>query len=718
MSSSEFEDADNLQEITTGTSTTTTVVVEENQKLREEATFAQNAAMSVLQAENKELSGEVTKLQNAMKTVFSEDQVKLLLGQRISQWSNEDIIKALKFRFALSVKGFAFLRDTGYPLPSYCTLMRRIQSLKINFGIFHDVLDLLRFKASNMDPSDRFCVVSCDEMLINEQLDYDKSTGAFIGNVTLGNDTNLVGQKVLLVIVRGVKNRWKQIVGCHVTRKERMEPELFGQFLLDCIQSVEDCGLRVVVFSSDLDGRNKGFLNAMNISASKVGQCVNSFVFNEHNVYVIPDICHLLKNLKSAILSQPAFLPQNYVDQHNLGDFLTVRGSHITVLWDYEINSGMERRLLHHLRREDIYPSNFDKMNVGAAVRFFSPKTAGALKTAVSNGILPKEALATAEFILTVYNWFTIVSSQMRKTSITARNCDRKYIFLHSVIDLFKNIVFTKGWKPLNYGFVIATTSFCDIAEFLFRSGFDFVLGHRFTQDATENIISQIRNKEGKLPSALKTIRAVKSISVSQFVSEVKNTSYLSESDEFLLDFCKEKKKTREVSAASHFEEEMNFDIQTFSLCDFAGEIAAYDTNSIFYVAGSTTLAVGKKNVCSDCVAFLYKDNLPDVEFIHEAKTYTDAANQGGLRYPCFETFLLVLHCEVYYTSFKNYLQTNRNVHLINSLIEFVTIDFPSCCSIKAKIVRHYFNVRSFCTTSLTINIKQKQKEYGSASMK
>lgn len=112
-----------------------------------------------------------------MKGIFTEDQVKLLLGQHISQWPNEDIVKAPKLRFALSVKGFEFLRNTGYPLPAYSTLMRRIQSLKINFGIFNDVLDLLTFKTSTMEVLDRYCVESCDEMLINEQLDYDKSTG-------------------------------------------------------------------------------------------------------------------------------------------------------------------------------------------------------------------------------------------------------------------------------------------------------------------------------------------------------------------------------------------------------------------------------------------------------------------------------------------------------------------------------------------------------------
>lgn len=677
----------------------------ENQELCQEATFAQNAAISLLQAENQKLRTQLQSMENMVEKIFSKDQVRMLQGQNISHWSNEDVIKALKFRYALSVKGFEYLRNTGYPLPSYSTLMRRIQSLNIQFGIFHDVLDLLRLKASIMEPSDKFCVLSCDEFLINEQLDYDKSSGVFIGYVSLGDDESLVGQKMLLVVVRGVKNRWKQIIGCHVTRKERMEPELFSNFLLQCIDELEKCGLRVIVFSSDLDGRNKSFLNSMNISASQMGKCINSFSFNKRDIFVIPDICHLLKNLKSSVLSQPVFLPSDYVEKHNLGDFNVVRGSYVIELWNHEVSNNMEKRLLHHLRREDVYPSNFDKMNVGAAVRFFSPKTASALQTATKMGILPPGAVATAQFILTMYEWFTIVSSQLRKTSITARNCDVKYIFLNSIIDLFKNIVFTKGWKPLNYGIVIATTSFCDVAEFLFHSEFEFVLGHRFTQDATENIISQIRNKEGKMPSALKAMRAIKSISVSQFVSKVKNSCYLSESDEFLLDFCKNKKKTNVYETIpSNINDVLNFDIQTFSISDFAETIDTYDTNSIFYVAGSTTLAVGKK-VCSDCVAFLYEDNLPNIEFVQKAKTFTDVANKGGLKYPCFETFLLVLHCEMYYTAFREYLHKNSNVYLIKSIIEFIEIDFPTCCSIKEKIVYHYFNVSSFCTTSFTANL-------------
>lgn len=68
--------------------------------------------------------------------------------------------------------------------------------------------------------------------------------------------------------------------------------------------------------------------------------------------------------------------------------------------------------------------------------------------------------------------------------------------------------------------------SFYDISEFLFHNDFEFVLGHRFTKDATENIFSHIRRKEGKMPTALGTLHTIKSISVARYMSEVKLTSY------------------------------------------------------------------------------------------------------------------------------------------------------------------------------------------------
>jgi len=56
-----------------------------------------------------------------------------------------------------------------------------------------------------MDPVDRFCLLSYDEMQISEQLDFDKNVGKFIGYATLGNNLNSLGEKIYVIMLRGLK---------------------------------------------------------------------------------------------------------------------------------------------------------------------------------------------------------------------------------------------------------------------------------------------------------------------------------------------------------------------------------------------------------------------------------------------------------------------------------------------------------------------------------
>jgi len=142
-------------------------------------------------------------------------------------------------------------------------------------------------------------------------------------------------------------------------------------------------------------------------------------------------------------------------------------------------------------------------MNVSAAINFFSIKTASALEAAVKNNVLHKDALSTAHFIRKIHELFSLLSSKVRKTSITKNNKETKYVFLENIINLIEETQFDKGWKPLNTGIIMITLSFIDICEILFlKFNYDFVLGHRFTQEALEYIFSNIRLKAGKTPTS------------------------------------------------------------------------------------------------------------------------------------------------------------------------------------------------------------------------
>lgn len=66
-------------------------------------------------------------------------------------------------------------------------------------------------------------------------------------------------------------------------------------------------------------------------------------------------------------------------------------------------------------------------MHVGAAIRFFSLKTAVAIELGVKLNILPIEAITTAHFIRLIHEWVSLTTSKVRKTSITKRNKENKY---------------------------------------------------------------------------------------------------------------------------------------------------------------------------------------------------------------------------------------------------------------------------------------------------
>ena len=204
--------------------------------------------------------------------------------------------------------------------------------------------------------------------------------------------------------------------------------DILKEFMLECINAVGNCGFRVTTLSSDLDRRNTSLWNSLGIYVSTNGEVNNSFVHNGHEIYTQPDPCHIIKNLRSAMLRQVLYLCPNYVEHNDLPTN-EVRGSYVEKLWQHEISCESEERLLHHLERKYLYPNTFQAMNVGGALQFFSPITASALKTAVQNKILPKEALTTAHFIGLMHEYFSLMLSQLRKTSFILRNFDRKYIF-------------------------------------------------------------------------------------------------------------------------------------------------------------------------------------------------------------------------------------------------------------------------------------------------
>ncbi|XP_075936128.1 uncharacterized protein LOC142935681 isoform X1 [Anarhichas minor] len=87
-----------------------------------------------LQMEAEEMKKRLFRLdriEKGLQNFLYEDQIRALTLTKRSRravWSPETILKARKIRCEVGTKGYEYLRDLGYPLPSYRTLCNRLET--------------------------------------------------------------------------------------------------------------------------------------------------------------------------------------------------------------------------------------------------------------------------------------------------------------------------------------------------------------------------------------------------------------------------------------------------------------------------------------------------------------------------------------------------------------------------------------------------------------
>ncbi|KAF0047383.1 hypothetical protein F2P81_001016 [Scophthalmus maximus] len=92
------------------------------------------------------------RLERGLQNFLYEDQIRALSLTKRSRravWSPETILKARKIRCAVGFKGYEYLRELGYPLPTYRTLCNRLET-KITIVI--DFLFLASYKSGTVGP--------------------------------------------------------------------------------------------------------------------------------------------------------------------------------------------------------------------------------------------------------------------------------------------------------------------------------------------------------------------------------------------------------------------------------------------------------------------------------------------------------------------------------------------------------------------------------------
>ncbi|TGZ48982.1 hypothetical protein DBV15_12072 [Temnothorax longispinosus] len=329
-------------------------------------------------------------------------------------WSLECLKLAIQIRYAVGWKAYLYLKkDLQLPLPAYSTLCKHISKLDFSPGLLKDVLSLMaKKKKTHSSTHQSDSVVLMDEMDIKKSLEYDVSTvislslytvhkfigvthwfeiqRSFIGQTTCEERAKL-NTTVVVFMLRGLTENWKQIISWHLTSKSS-DDCVMTQLLLEIVEEIEKIGFRVHGLICDMGPKNQAIWRNLGVNVSRD----NVVPFINHPVRT--DVPHLLKNLRMALTNNfIIIIARSIVESENL-PCNEVRFKYLEELVAIQERHS-DLKLAPNITAEILRPSSFNKMQVPPAAHIFNVRTAVALETLIELKMIDKEAETTAWFI-------------------------------------------------------------------------------------------------------------------------------------------------------------------------------------------------------------------------------------------------------------------------------------------------------------------------------
>lgn len=504
------------------------------------------------------------------------------------KWSNSTLTKSLKLKFSCGISGYNELLRQGYPFLSIRTLQRRLENLKFDSGILHEIFSFLELKVASFGPHEKDCVLVMDEMAITPGTSYDTSLKKYFGNVTLPDHSGLATH-VLVFMLGGITSRWKQVVAYYFT-SDSVNGDIFKNSIHQIFEKTEDLGLNILSITSDMGPCNQALWRSWNIHAGRYSQVKSSIqhpLKPNQKVYIFADVPHLFKNIKSMLITNKVIeLPVDIVEQYHLPTN-KVLASHFSDLLQHQSKNIF--KLAPKLSEEDLLPTHFSKMKVSTSTNVVSHSVSSALKF-LAEELNKPEFLTTAWFLDQVEKWFYIMTSRhpscaLSKFNIEVYNDTIK--FLEDFIILFTKLEVgpKKVWKPSQTGAIISTSSILQLQSFLLgNKDYKFLLTSRFSQDCLENLFCILRSKQ-IVPNALQVKNNLKLICVSQYLKSASNSSYDNDEREFLsgfLDSLANKSETIYDEAVLSCDAELSIFNLNYSEMNSLYNICGYILKSIF----------------------------------------------------------------------------------------------------------------------------------------
>lgn len=658
-----------------------------------------------LKLQVRKLTEKLEKMEHNLEKCFNKDQLealKLRHGSTANQWSNETVMTALKIRCATGVKGYNFIRSLFLPLPSYRTLCSRVVNLELRPGIQKMILDWMETKLVGLHPHERSCSLLVDEVQISKAVEYDVSLKKFVGYVSQSFPTSdEVASHVLCFMAKGITTKWKQVLAYFYTGSSVDGGKLWAM-TKEIIKELGVRGFMVNAVVSDMASSNQGMWRAAGITSGRdsVTCRVPHPFFAGRHLHFLADVPHLLKNLRSALLKHNIQLPIETVVKYCLPT-PEVQSSHIAALVKFQ--EGKELKLAPKLTRAHIFPSHYQKMRVNLAAQVLSHSTASAVRVLVEQHVLPRAAVTTAFFCELFNQWFDIMNCRTSREALY-ENSQQKLAKLDEMLFVVQNMSFPNNiWKPVQSGIKLSITSLKSLHQDLVKSGdLKFLMSGRLTQDALENLFSQVRGFGNAHPKPTQFRAALKLIMLGQFMDVPTACNYDEDDAPHLLSFIRDHAPvlSDEPSTSTVSELDVLIGVASTSLdiCEGSG---------LYYIAGWAIFKELHKVNCDTCKAAFTTSSVNCLQhpealltLVRSYNTATSNLNFDGeytqhLCHPSANALEFFQNAEaVFRTNVELLSHHPRPEFELLQKIQLPAEYIPTCHNLLPKIMKRYLQLR------------------------
>ena len=505
-----------------------------------------------------------------------KNEVKNRGLQSGSRYSNDIKEFAVSLHF-YSPRAYKFVRKTLH-LPHPATLRSWAGNVVCEPGFLSNAIKSFSTKLQLSGENE--CALIVDEMSIRTETKWDRKLSKFVGNVDYGNikgeNQENMATNVLVVMAVGLKAHWKIPIAYFLTN--RTNSEIQAQIIKRSITLLYNES--IIVKSVTFDGPTKNIATARKLGC-KIDDLQGSFPHPcrpDLTVYVILDICHMLKLARNA-----------------LGDmkvFLTPKGEKIS--WEFleALYKIQQQDILHigNLLKTKHMQWQKHKMNVSVAAQTLSCSVASAITFLRENNVAEfQDSIATTEFILLMNNLFDILNSKSKfgrryKAPISLGNYSEICKYLTEGIDILKSLTDADGVKIIS------------------GPRKTFVQGFAISVKCLEMFFSKVRGRLGwnNNPNALQFKYALRALLLKNKV-ECPATANCTE--------VEGENNLKDVPVSSSDEPDsctQSTDEQEEEVSSMLTTSTTWRADVLFYIAGFIASRLYKTLKCPECAAALF----------------------------------------------------------------------------------------------------------------